>query len=94
MTVLLTVLGIISPALAIGVGVLWIDIDGRRQADHPRPWPVDPEWLSEPYAGPNACYGCGLTPEVQNPGEWILCSTCDELRAVLKERAAWPGLMY
>lgn len=85
---------VIALAIATGTAVLWMDARERRNVDHPRPWPVDPEWLSEPYTGPNACYGCGLTPEVQNPGKWILCSWCDELRAVLKERAEWPGLMY
>lgn len=42
-----------------------------------------PSWLSAPYAGPDACYGCGLTPEVMNPGRWVLCRYCDELRKLL-----------
>lgn len=48
---------------------------------------TDPAWLHTPYAGPNACYGCGLEPEVMNPGQWILCRWCNELRAILMSRA-------
>jgi hypothetical protein len=44
---------------------------------------IAPAWLSTPYAGPDACYGCGLTPEVMNPGQWVLCRYCNELRALL-----------
>lgn len=46
----------------------------------PRPTPA---WLIHPYAGRNACYGCGLTPEVMNPGQWVLCRYCNDLRRLL-----------
>lgn len=50
------------------------------------PDPALPRWLSEPYASQDRCWGCGLEPEVMNPGRWILCFWCDELRAVLAAR--------
>ncbi len=50
------------------------------------PDPSLPAWLYTPYAGRDRCWGCGLEPEVMNPGQWILCSWCDELRALLAAR--------
>lgn len=45
-----------------------------------------PSWLTHPYADRDSCYGCGLEPEVMNPGQWILCRWCNDLRALMMAR--------
>jgi hypothetical protein len=45
-----------------------------------------PGWLKQPYNSAGGCYGCGLTPEIMNPGEWALCFWCNELRATIECR--------
>jgi hypothetical protein len=78
--------GIWAPAMAavaIAAGCAW----APQFLGRPTRAEQDPlDWLNSPYAGRHVCYGCGLTPEVQKPGKWILCSWCNELRAVVEER--------
>lgn len=45
-----------------------------------------PSWLTTPYGAPDRCYGCGLTPEIMSPHDWILCFWCNELRLTIKRR--------
>lgn len=49
-----------------------------------------PGWLKQPHSTAGGCWGCGLEAEIMNPGKWVLCFYCNELRLTIERRMRIP----